>query len=357
MVSIQTSIPLEHAEVRVRRGPRSGLHFVIAIHDWGDGTALGGCRMLPCEGPGAALLDALALSRAMTYKCASVALPHGGGKCVIALPPGEPLHGEAREAVLLDVGDAVEELGGRFRTGTDAGTTVDDFLKMSERTEHLVGLPASAGGSGDSSELTADGVVAALEATAEHVFGSSDLRDKRVNLLGLGKVGAKIADTLAGRGASLTVADIDADKRELADQLGAAWSSPEKLLEAEGDFLAPCALGGVLDQSTAAKLRCAAVVGAANNQLANASIGELLQERGIVWAPDFIANAGGLISVASEVDGYSEAEARERTAAIGTVIEEVLALAEREEITPLSAAERRAEAVIATGRSQAPPAR
>ncbi len=313
--------------------------------------------MLPCEDPGAALLDALALSRAMTYKCASVAVPHGGGKCVIAVPPGKPLAGEARDAILADVGDAVEELGGRFRTGTDAGTTVDDFLKMSERTKYLVGLPASAGGSGDSSELTADGVVAALEATAEHVYGSSELRDRRVNLLGMGKVGAKIADNLAGRGAHLTVADIDPGKRDLAERLGADWSSPDELLELEGDFLAPCALGGVLDEATATKLRCAAVVGAANNQLANPSIGELLQKRGIVWAPDFIANAGGLISVASEVDGYSEAEARERTAGIGMAIEEVLTLAEREGITPLSAAERRVEAVLATGRSQAPPAR
>ncbi len=313
--------------------------------------------MLPCEAPDAALFDALALSRAMTYKCASVALPHGGGKCVIAVPPGEPLHGEARDAVLLDVGDAVEELGGRFRTGTDAGTTVDDFLKMSDRTRYLVGLPVSAGGSGDSSKLTADGVVAALEATSAHVFGSSDLRDKRVNLLGMGKVGSKVADTLARRGARLMIADIDPDKRELADRLDATWSSPEQMLEAEGDFFSPCALGGVLDESVAGKLRCAAVVGAANNQLATPSIGELLQERDITWAPDFIANAGGLISVASEVDGYSETEAQERTAAIGDAIDEVLALADREKITPLHAAERRAEAVIATDRSQAPPAR
>ncbi|MBS1895540.1 MAG: hypothetical protein JST59_29930 [Actinobacteria bacterium] len=357
MVSIQPSIPLEHAEVRFRRGSRSGLYFVIAIHDWGSGTALGGCRMLPCERPGAALLDALALSRAMTYKCASVALPHGGGKCVIAVPPGDAPRGAAREAVLFDVGDAVEELGGRFRTGTDAGTTVDDFLKMSERTRYLVGLPAGAGGSGDSSELTADGVVAALEATSAHVFGSPDLRDRRVNLLGMGKVGSKIAGILARRGARLTVADIDPGKRELADRLGAGWSSPEQLLEAEGDIFAPCALGGVLDQTTASKLRCAAVVGAANNQLATASVGEILRQRGITWAPDFIANAGGLISVASEVDGYSEAEARERTTAIGEAIGEVLALAAGEGITPLLAAERRADAVIATGRSQAPPAR
>ncbi len=313
--------------------------------------------MLPCEGPGVALLDALALSRAMTYKCASVALPHGGGKCVIAAPVGEPLGGEARNAVLLDVGDAVEELGGRFRTGEDAGTAAEDFLTMSERTRYLIGLPASAGGSGDSSRLTADGVIAALEATSEHVFGSSDLGGRRVNLLGMGKVGSKVADTLAGRGVRLTIADIDAGKRELADQLGAAWSSPEQLLEAEGDFFSPCALGGVLDESAAASLRCAAVVGAANNQLATPSIGELLRERDITWAPDFIANAGGLISVASEVDGYSQAEARERTAAIGAAIGEVLALADDEEITPLRAAERRAEAVIATGRSQAPPAR
>jgi leucine dehydrogenase len=312
--------------------------------------------MLPCEGPGAALLDALSLSRAMTYKCASVGLTHGGGKCVIAVPPGEPLRGGARSAVLLDVGDAVEELGGRFRTGEDAGTAATDFLTMSERTRYLVGLPAGAGGSGDSSRLTADGVIAAMEATAEHVFGSPDLRDRRVNLLGMGKVGSRLAQGLASRGARLRVADIDPGKRRAATELGVEWSSPERILEEDGDFFAPCALGGILDEKTASRLRCRAVVGAANNQLATAAVGELLRERGITWAPDFIANAGGLISVASEVDGYSEAEARERTAAIGGAIAAVLALADRERITPLRAAERRAEAVI-TGRSQVPPAR
>lgn len=312
--------------------------------------------MLPCEEPGAALLDALALSRAMTYKCASVGLPHGGGKCVIAAPAREPLRGEARRAVLLDVGDAVEELGGAFHTGEDAGTGARDFETMSERTDYLVGRSTSAGGSGDSSRLTADGVIAALEATSEFVFGSTDLTGRKVNLLGFGKVGSKVAAGLARRGAGLTVADVDQGKRRSAERLGAGWSTPGRLIGKKADFFVPCALGGVLDDVSVPRLRCAAVVGAANNQLAAPRISELLKELGIAWAPDFIANAGGLISVASEIDSYDRTEARRRTAAIGDAISEILNLAEGEGITPLLAAERRAEAVIATGRSPAAPA-
>jgi leucine dehydrogenase len=309
--------------------------------------------MLPCDEPTKALLDALRLSRAMTYKCASVGLTHGGGKCVIAVPSGDPLRGRARRAVLLDVGDAVEEFDGRFRTGEDAGTSARDFRTMSERTGHLVGLPTSAGGSGDSSRLTADGVIAAIVASCEHVFGTPDLEDRRINLLGLGKVGFKVARGLGRQRAHLTVADIDPGKRTEAERLGASWTTPGRLLTAAGDVFVPCALGGILDAETVPKLRCAAIAGAANNQLAAPEIGELLSERGIVWAPDFIANAGGLISVASEVDGYTTAEARERTAAIGTAVGEVLALADRDGITPLLAAERRAETAIATDRSRA----
>jgi leucine dehydrogenase len=329
---------------------------VIAIHDWGDGVSLGGCRMLPCEEPGAALADALSLSRAMTYKCASVGLRHGGGKCVIAAPATGPLRGRARRGVLLDVGDLVEELGGRFRTGEDAGTKARDFAVMSERTSFLVGRPRSAGGSGDSARLTADGVVAALEATCRHAFGSSSFEGRRFAVLGLGKVGGKVASRLAARGGRLVVADIDPAKGDLARRLGARRLSPAKLLTADADVFVPCALGGILDRPTVAGLRCAAVAGAANNQLADPAVAEFLRERGIVWAPDFIANAGGLISVAAEVDGYTRAEARHRTAEIGTAIGEVLELAEGEGITPLRAAERRAEAVLATDRSPAAPA-
>ncbi len=357
IVSFRPSTPLDHAELRLRRGPRSDVYFALAIHAWGDGVALGGCRMLPSETVDEAVADALRLSRAMTYKCASVGLPHGGGKCVIAVPPGEPLRGRARRDVLFDVGDAVEELGGSFRTGEDAGTGARDFTVMSERTRYLIGRPRSAGGSGDSSRLTATGVLAALEATCEHVFGSADLEGRRFAVLGLGKVGGKVARLLARHGARLAVADVDPGRRELARSLGARWLTPARLLVSETDVLVPCALGGLLDEATVAELRCAAIAGAANNQLAEPGVAGLLRERGIVWAPDFIANAGGLISVASEVDGYSAAEAQQRAKAIGKAVAEVLARAEAEAITPLLAAERRAEAVLATGRSRAGHAR
>jgi leucine dehydrogenase len=325
--------------------------FTIAIHDWGDGIALGGCRMLACGDPDVGFQDALRLSRAMTYKSASVGLPHGGGKCVIAGPAGRPLAGKARTAVLLDVGDAVEELGGRFRTGEDAGTKARDFEVMSARTSYLVGRSRRVGGSGDSSGLTAEGVIVALQATCEHAFGSRDLGERSFAVLGLGKVGAKVARGLTGRGARLAVSDIDPAKRELAQRLGARWLTPERLLAWEADVLVPCALGGVLDEATVATLRVGAIAGAANNQLAAPSVATILRERGIVWAPDFIANAGGLISVASEVDGYTLVEARARTIAIGDAISEVLETAERDEITPLLAAERRAEQRVAVFRA------
>lgn len=331
-------------------GTRSGLPFTIAIHDWGDGVALGGCRMLACGDPDVGFEDALRLSRAMTYKSASVGLPHGGGKCVIAGPAGKPLSGKARTAVLLDVGDAVEELGGRFRTGEDAGTKARDFEVMSARTSYLVGRSRRVGGSGDSSGLTADGVIVALEATCDHAFGSPDLGERSFAVLGLGKVGAKVARGLARRGARLAVADIDPAKREQARRLGARWLTPKRLLTWEADVLVPCALGGVLDQPTVAALRVRAIAGAANNQLADPAVATQLRGRGIVWAPDFIANAGGLISVASEVDGYTPAEARQRTVAIGDATSEVLATAARDDITPLLAAERRAEQRVAAFR-------
>ncbi len=343
MVSLLQDGAFEHADVRIHRGDRSGTPFVIAIHTIGDGVALGGCRMLPSESVEDALADALRLSRSMTYKGAAVGLRHGGAKCVIAAPADAPLQGARRTATVLDVADAVEELGGRFVTGKDAGTTARDFERMTERTRHLVGLPRKLGGSGDPSGITAFGVTVAIAAALEHVHGDGDLAGRRLSILGLGKVGADIARRTARRGAKLIVTDIDPAKRALADRLGATWTTPEALLAEEVDVFVPCALGGVLDERTAGALRCLAVAGAANNQLAEPAVAQLLRGRGILWAPDFIVNAGGLISVAAELDGDDPKEARRRTAAIGDALRTVFAEAERDGITTLAAAERYAQ--------------
>ncbi len=352
MISLLQDGALEHADIRVHKGPRSDTPFVIAIHTPGDGVALGGCRMLPSNTVEDALRDALALSRAMTFKGAAVGLRHGGAKCVIAAPPDEVLRGAPRRAVLLDVGDAVQELGGRFVTGKDAGTTARDFEVMAQRTNHLVGRSPSHGGSGDPSGITAYGVMAAIQASCEHAFGDGDLRGRRLAILGLGKVGGDIARRATRAGASLVVADVNPDKRSLADRLGAVWTSPAELLEADVDVLVPCALGGVIDADTVPALRCRVVAGAANNQLATREIADELRRREILWAPDFIANAGGLISVASEIDGYTATETRRRTEAIADALRAVFAEADRDGVSTLVAAERYAErraAALPTG--------
>jgi leucine dehydrogenase len=344
----------EHAEVHVCRGKRSGTPFAIAIHTLGDGVALGGCRTLPCDSVEDALADALRLSRAMTYKGAAVGLRHGGGKCVIAVPREAPLKGRLRRATLLDVGDVVDGLGGRFFTGEDAGTTAHDFEIMAERTRYLVGLPRSLGGSGDPSPITASGVIEAMRVSCEHAFGSDRLAGLTVAILGLGKVGGRLARRAARAGANLVVADIDPAKRALAERLGARWVTPDELLAAKAHVLAPCALGGVLHRASVRELDCKVIVGAANNQLAERSIAQMLLDRGILWAPDFIVNAGGLISVASELDGYTPAEVRRRTRAIGSALRQVFADAEREGVTTLHAAERYAERKAVENAESAP---
>ncbi len=317
--------------------------FVIAIHTLGDGVALGGCRMLPSESVEDALVDALRLSRAMTYKSAAVGLRHGGAKCVIAASGGTPPRGALRRAVLLDVGDAVEELEGRFVTGKDAGTVAHDFEVMAERTSHLVGRSRRHGGSGDPSPMTAYGVIVAIQASCQQMFGRAGLAGRRVAVLGLGKVGGAVARRAARLGAELMVADIDSRKRALAQRLGARWLEPDELLGAEADVLVPCALSGVLDERAARRLRCRVVAGAANAQLAEPAVAALLRERGVLWAPDFIVNAGGLISVAAEIDRYSAAETRRRTQAIGAALQTIFSEAECDGLTTLAAAERYAE--------------
>jgi leucine dehydrogenase len=343
MISVLQDTTLEHSSVQIHRGSRSGTTFVIAIHTTGDGVALGGCRILPCHSVEDALEDALRLSRSMTYKSAAVGLHHGGAKCVIAEPVDEPLRGSRRRDTLLDVGDAVEELHGHFFTGKDAGTTARDFEVMAERTHYLVGRPRSVGGSGDPSSITAYGVMEAIRASCEYAFGNRGLRGRSIAILGLGKVGGDLARRAARLGAELVVADVNPAKRELADKLGASWVDVADLPTVDADVLAPCALGGLLDVPTARGLRCRIVAGAANNQLAEREVAQLLRDRGILWAPDFIVNAGGLISVASELDGYAPAEVRRRTRAIGQALHRVFRDAEAHGITTLEAAERYAE--------------
>jgi leucine dehydrogenase len=278
----------------------------------------------------------------MTYKSAVAGLPLGGGKGVIMLPAGAPLLAPARRRdALLDFGDAVAQLGGRYITAEDVGTSDGDMTVIAERTEHVAGLARERGGSGDPSPWTALGVETAIRVAAERLWGSPDLTGRSVAVIGLGNVGGTLARLLAAAGATLTVADVAPGKRVLADELSATWAAPADALRADVDIVAPCALGGVLDHDSVPDLRCRAVAGAANNQLASDDIADALRARGILWTPDFVANAGGIINIAVELepDGYDAARARARVLEIGDTLRTVFELSDAEDVTPLAAAQ------------------
>jgi leucine dehydrogenase len=334
---------LAHEEVVVRRGRRSGVYIVVSIHSTVLGPALGGLRLWRYRALGDAIADGLRLSEAMTYKAAAAGLDLGGGKAVICLPPvGEPAPEERRE-LMLDVGDIVESLEGRYVTAEDVGTGTEDMTVIRERTEHVAGLPIDSGGSGDPSPITARGVESAIRACCEHRYGSGNLAGRRVTVIGLGHVGSHLAETLASDGAKLVVSDIDQGKRELAERLGAAWLEPDDAVVAECEVLAPCALGGAIGRDNVERLRCEIVCGAANNVLAERSLAGRLAERGILYAPDFIANAGGLISVYGELHSLDPERLDSLVAGIGDALERVFKAAEANSVPPLAAARALAE--------------
>jgi len=288
----------------------------------------------------AAIADALRLSRAMTFKSAVAGLPLGGGKGVIVLPAGAVLRPARRRDALRDFGDTVDALRGRYITAEDVGTSSRDMQVIAESTVHVSGLSRRRGGSGDPSPWTALGVHEAIAVSCDEAFGSPSLKGRSVALVGLGHVGARVAQRLSRAGAKLLVADVDRSKRAVADRIGARWVSPAAAMTAEVDVLAPCALGGVLNEMSVPALRCAVVVGAANNQLADDGTGELLARRGLLWAPDFVANAGGVINLAVELEkgAYDPRRARARVRGIGSTLRHVFDEARATKATPLTAA-------------------
>ena len=311
---------------------------MVAVHSTALGPALGGCRMWAYDDARAAMRDVLRLSRAMTFKAAVAGLPLGGGKGVIMLRPDETvLTRERREAVLQDFGDTVEALGGDYLTAEDVGTSEPDMEVIASRTQHVTGL---ASGSGDPSPWTAIGCEVALRATAERAFGTDDLSGRRVAVIGLGSVGGRLAELLHEGGAELVVADVNQSKRELAKRLGAEWTDPLSALTADVDIVAPCALGGMLNDDTVPALRCKAIAGAANNQLADDSLDAALSARGILWAPDFVCNAGGIINICVELEpeGYDPGRADTRVRAVGDTLRTIFDGAAASGTTPLEAA-------------------
>jgi glutamate dehydrogenase/leucine dehydrogenase len=325
----------EHEQLRIVTGARSGRPIMIAIHSTARGPAIGGCRLAHYPQCSDGLDDVLRLAAAMTAKCAVAGLPHGGGKTVVALPPGAGPGPAQRRDILLDVGDAVAALDGAYATGPDVGTGPADMTTIAERTSHVFCRPESDGGSGDSSPATAAGTVAALRAVCAALFGTPRLTGRRFTILGFGHVGSRIARLLAVEGAELAVADVDAAKRTAAEELGARWLEPDEAFRAEADVLVPAALGGLLTADTVPRLRCAAVAGPANNQLDRPATADLLHREKILFAPDHVVSAGGIIyATAVELRHESAERATERVRGIGATLERILREAEERGIAP-----------------------
>lgn len=337
---------LGHERVLIVQEPAVGLRAVIAIHDTTLGRAVGGTRMRSYATFDDAVEDALRLSHAMTAKATFADMPCGGGKAVIC---GDPLR-EKTPALLLAFGRVVEELGGRFFTGGDMGIDAADLAVMGRATKHIGHTPATAGV--DASDLTAIGVVAAMEVVARR-FGKP-LATCTVALQGLGEVGSRLAEKLAGKGVSLIVTDTARGRLDaVVRATGARAVEPEQIFDVECDLFSPNAAGGVLTTAMADRLRCAAVVGAANNPLASPAVGEALARRHVLYAPDFVVNAGGLLSVLFETGVLDEAGIVKRVERIGADLAELLDRAEREDAPPFRIADRVVAERLAAARAAA----
>jgi glutamate dehydrogenase/leucine dehydrogenase len=325
----------EHEDLVFVRRASSGLRAIIAVHSTLLGPSLGGARFYPYEDEAVALDDVLRLSRAMTEKAALAGLAQGGGKAVII---GDPTRVKTPD-LLHDFAAAVDRLDGRYVTAEDVGTTQDDMDVIRETTPFVAGTAVSRGGSGDPSSATALGVVVAMEAAAAQRWGD-DLEGKTVCVVGVGKVGEEVIRLLVQRGAVVIAADVKHDKAEAAVRNGATHLiNPSDAPVATADILCPCALGGLLTEEAVPDLHCAIIVGAANNQLASAQVADSLAASGILYVPDFLANAGGIINIAEEAHGYDQARAVKAVGRIRDTTTLVLERAEARGITPLAAAE------------------
>ena len=290
-----------HEEVLYGHDPVSGLRAIIAIHSTSLGPALGGTRFYPYETETEALRDVLRLAKGMSYKSAAAGLDLGGGKAVIIGDPNEI----KTERLLRAFGRVVDSLGGRYVTAEDVGTTAADMITIATETKWVTGLPDVHGGSGDPSPATARGVMGAMRAVAERLWASDDLTDRTIAVQGVGKVGANLVERLTKAGAKTIVCDVN---QAAADRVnmehGSVVVGVDEVFEVACDIFAPCAMGGAINATTVEKLQCRAVAGAANNQLETDSQAQRLRERGILYAPDFVVNAGGIINIADELHGY-----------------------------------------------------
>ncbi|NCN40972.1 Glu/Leu/Phe/Val dehydrogenase [bacterium] len=331
----------DHEQVVFCQDKDSGLKAIIAIHNTTLGPALGGTRMWNYKNEEDALIDVLRLSKGMTYKASAAGLNLGGGKAVII---GDPKT-QKTEALFRNFGAFVNSLNGKYITAEDVGTTVHDMTYVFMETPYVTGIPVSFGGSGDPSPYTAHGVLMGLKASVAFKLKTDSLKGLRVAVQGLGNVGSHLVEYLCKEGATVLIADIDQERaKKISEKNGnLEVIQPDKIVSAECDVFAPCALGAVINDQTLPTLKCKVVSGGANNQLAEDRHGEALRELGILYAPDYVINSGGLMNVFVELEGYSSERAFEKTQQVYHSLTEVFKIAETEGIATQKAADRLAE--------------
>ncbi len=334
-----------HERVVSCRDASVGLRAIIAIHSTVLGPALGGVRMWPYASAEEALQDVLRLAQAMTYKAAVAGLPLGGGKAVII---GDPRR-KKTDGLLRAFGRAVEGLKGRYLTAEDVGMTLADMEIVRKETRHVTGTSEKKGGSGDPSYPTAKGLLYAIETCLKEMYGDPSVRNRTVAVQGVGNVGYRLGELLATAGARVILSDTDPQRAMLARREFEAWRvEPDEILQTECDVLSPCALGGVLNRKTIPKLRCRAIAGAANNQLETPSDAKRLEERGILYAPDYVVNAGGIMNILVGLQGgrkgYDRAKTERLLRQIPDTLHAIFSKARAEGLTTAQAADSLAEA-------------
>ncbi|PTX52196.1 leucine dehydrogenase [Melghirimyces profundicolus] len=319
---------------------KSGLKAIIAIHDTTLGPALGGTRMWTYDSEEEAIVDALRLARGMTYKAAASGLNLGGGKTVII---GDPKK-DKNEAMFRAFGRFIQGLNGRYITAEDVGTTVEDMDLIHEETRFVTGVSPAFGSSGNPSPVTAYGVYHGMKAAAKEAFGDDSLQGKTVAVQGVGSVAYHLCKYLHDEGVKLIVTDINKENMERAvNDFGAETVAPDAIYDVDCDIFSPCALGAIINDDTIDRLKCKVIAGSANNQLKEEEHGDRLSEKGIVYAPDYVINAGGLINVADELLGYNRERAMKKVENIYHTISRIFEISKREQITSHKAAARMAE--------------
>ncbi len=326
-----------HEQFMFFQEKHSGLKAILAIHNTVLGPGLGGCRMWNYEKEEDAIYDALRLSKGMTYKSGISGEDFGGAKTVVWADP----ENDKSEELFRALGKFINSLNGRYSTGTDVGTNYDDFVIMSKETPYVGALPKEYGGSGDSSIATAYGVYNGIKACSKEKYGTRDLKDKIVAVQGLGKVGSKVAKHLIDEECKVIATDINDTHLQVGRELGAEIVDAEEIYDIDCDIFSPNALGAVVNEDTIDRFKCDIIAGAANNVLASLDYAEKLEERGILYAPDYVINAGGLIQVADELDNdnYSEERVMKKCEGIYLKILNIFSIAREKNISTAEAAD------------------